>query len=61
FYNLDAALGRTFAKRIYLYLRVKNLTNSVSRGISTNFISTRQLHYIPQERRFFILGVNFIL
>jgi outer membrane cobalamin receptor len=61
FYNMDAVLGRTFAKRIHLFLRVKNLTNAVSKGISTNFISTRQLAYIPQEQRFFILGVNFTL
>ncbi len=61
FYSLDATLGRSFAKRVHLFVRVKNITNSISRGISTNFISTRQLAYIPQERRFFILGVNFTL
>lgn len=61
FYNVDATLGRTFAKRIFVYVRVKNLTNSISRGITTNFISTRQLAYIPQEKRYLILGVNFNL
>jgi outer membrane receptor protein involved in Fe transport len=61
FYNIDALVGRTFVKHIFVYLRVKNLTNSVSKGITTNFISTHQLAYVPQERRFFILGVNFSL
>lgn len=60
-YNIDAMIGRTFVKRIFLYVRVKNLTNSVFRGITTNFISERQLAFVPQERRFFIFGVNFSL
>lgn len=61
FYSVDAVLGRTFVKRIFLYLRVKNLTDTVTRGISTNFISTWQLKYLPQERRYFLVGVNFSL
>lgn len=60
-YNVDAMLGRTFVKRIFLYVRAKNLLNTASRGITTNFISERQLAYVPQEKRFFIFGVNFSL
>ena len=60
-FNMDAMVGRTFVKRIFLYVRVKNLLNTPSRGITTNFISERQLAYLPQEKRFFTFGVNFSL
>jgi hypothetical protein len=61
FFCLDASLGRSFGKRIFLYGRVKNLLNAQARGISTDFISTSHLPYIPQERRFVYFGVNFML
>ncbi|TND07483.1 MAG: outer membrane receptor protein [Bacteroidetes bacterium] len=61
FFALDIVLGNQFSRRLFGYIRVKNLLDAEAKGISAPFVTKHPLEYIPQEKRVISLGITFSL
>lgn len=59
--TVDGIIGNQVSKRLYAYIRVKNVFNADAKGISTPFITGKPLNYIPQEKRAISIGMTFSL
>lgn len=58
FFNLDLIIGRSLG-RLDAYLRFENITSTIGKGISHDFISETRLAYTPMKGRFATLGLTF--
>ncbi|MCB9234171.1 MAG: TonB-dependent receptor [Bacteroidia bacterium] len=61
YYNIDFTLGRRIVKRLDGFVKLTNLTNTVTKGIYTNSITGYNMDYVPQTKFMFLLGLNFEL
>lgn len=61
FFVIDALIGRPVTRRLDLYVRVKNLTNTYAKGITASFLARTRAEYNPQEGRMIFVGLTFNL
>ncbi len=60
-YNVDFYINRQFGKNISATLKVVNLTNSVTKGIFTNWLDGYEFDYVPQLNRWFFISLSYRL
>lgn len=61
FYNIDVFYNRVLVKRLNGGIKVTNLTNSITKGVFTNWMDGTDFNYTPQLERWIVLSLSYRL
>lgn len=60
-YNVDLFYSRKFGKNLTGSFKVMNLTNTVTKGVFTNWLDGYDFNYVPQLQRWFYVNLSYDL
>lgn len=61
YYNIDLVFTRNFTKNLQMTVKVINVTNTITKGVFTHWLTIGRLDYIPQLTRWAFISLNYRL